>query len=457
MLWKGRFKKELDKKANAFNASIGVDKALAEQDITGSLAHAAMLAQTDIISQEDCKAITDGLQQILAELQAHTLTVDESCEDIHTFVESLLTERIGDAGKRLHTARSRNDQVATDFRLYLKEEAAHTTELLKDLCETLCDLASEHTETIMPGYTHLQRAQPIVFGHHLMAYTFMFLRDIDRIKDAAKRMNVLPLGAGALAGTTFPIDRNLTAQLLGFDKPCENSLDAVSDRDFVLELSFCLSVVMTHISRLCEEIILWNSWEFKFVELDDSYTTGSSIMPQKKNPDIAELARGKTGRVYGSLMSLLTVFKALPLAYNKDIQEDKEPLIDSFKTVNDCLELIAPMMHTMTVNKKNMRAAAAKGFINATDCADYLTKKGMPFRTAYKITGELVAYAIENGKTLEEITLAEFTKFSDLFAEDIYNDIALEACVSKRTSYGGPCKESVLAQIRTAKEAIDRA
>lgn len=457
MLWKGRFKKELNEKANEFNASITVDKALAKHDIIASLAHAEMLCKTGIISQADHKEIADGLLQILSELEAGTLFVDESCEDIHTFVEGLLTARIGEAGKRLHTARSRNDQVATDFRLYLRDEAAYTVELLKDFCTVLCEIASAHTSAIMPGYTHLQRAQPVTLGHHLMAYTFMLLRDIDRMKDAVKRMNVMPLGSGALAGTTFPIDRNITASILGFDQPCENSMDGVSDRDFVLELSFCLSVIMTHLSRLCEEIILWNSWEFKFIELDDSYTTGSSIMPQKKNPDIAELARGKTGRVYGALISLLTVFKSLPLAYNKDMQEDKEPLIDSFKTVNDCLLLLAPMMATMTVNKENMRTAAAKGFINATDCADYLTKKGMPFRTAYKITGELVAYAIDNNKTLEQLTLSEFKQFSDLFADDIYIDITLENCVGKRTSEGGPCEASVLKQIKLAKEAIDRA
>ncbi|MDD4389390.1 MAG: argininosuccinate lyase [Eubacteriales bacterium] len=457
MLWKGRFKKELNEQANEFNASITIDKALSKHDIVASVAHAEMLCRTGIITEADNKEIAEGLNQILSELEAGTLSVDESCEDIHTFVEGLLTSRIGDAGKRLHTARSRNDQVATDFRLYLRDEATDTVELLKDFCEALCEIASEHTSSIMPGYTHLQRGQPVTFGHHLMAYVYMFIRDIDRIKDACKRMNVMPLGSGALAGTTFSINRNITAEILGFDKPCENSMDGVSDRDFVLELSFCLSVVMTHISRLCEEIIMWNSWEFKFIELDDSYTTGSSIMPQKKNPDIAELARGKTGRVYGSLVSLLTVFKSLPLAYNKDMQEDKEPLLDSFKTVNDCLLLIAPMMATMTVNKENMRTAAAKGFINATDCADYLTKKGMPFRTAYKITGELVAYAIDNNKTLEQLTQEEFNKFSDLFADDIYIDISLENCVAKRTSEGGPCEESLLKQIRLAKEAIGRA
>ena len=455
MLWKGRFKKELNEKANEFNASISVDKLLVEKDIIGSVAHATMLCKQGIISIEDKEAIENGLLNILDELNSGKLAVDESCEDIHTFVEGLLTARIGDAGKRLHTARSRNDQVATDFRLYLRDECNETIQLLKELVSTLCDIAFEHTETIMSGYTHLQRAQPVTFGHHMMAYAYMFLRDISRIKDAAKRMNVMPLGAGALAGTTFPIDRNMTAQLLGFDKPCENSMDGVSDRDFVLELAFCLSVVMTHISRLCEEVILWSSWEFKFIELDDSYTTGSSIMPQKKNPDIAELARGKTGRVYGSLMGLLTVFKALPLAYNKDMQEDKEALIDSFKTVDDCLTLIAPMLRTARVIKQNMRSAAAKGFINATDCADYLTKKGMPFRTAYKITGELVAYAIDNGKTLEEISLAEFNKFSELFGEDIYFEISLETCLEKRTSLGGPSKASVLHQIEIAREELN--
>ena len=455
MLWKGRFKKELNEKANEFNASISVDKLLVEKDIIGSVAHATMLCKQGIISIEDKEAIENGLLNILDELNSGKLAVDESCEDIHTFVEGLLTARIGNAGKRLHTARSRNDQVATDFRLYLRDECNETIQLLKELVSTLCDIAFEHTETIMSGYTHLQRAQPVTFGHHMMAYAYMFLRDISRIKDAAKRMNVMPLGAGALAGTTFPIDRKMTAQLLGFDKPCENSMDGVSDRDFVLELAFCLSVVMTHISRLCEEVILWSSWEFKFIELDDSYTTGSSIMPQKKNPDIAELARGKTGRVYGSLMGLLTVFKALPLAYNKDMQEDKEALIDSFKTVDDCLTLIAPMLRTARVIKQNMRSAAAKGFINATDCADYLTKKGMPFRTAYKITGELVAYAIDNGKTLEEISLAEFNKFSELFGEDIYFEISLETCLEKRTSLGGPSKASVLHQIEIAREELN--
>ena len=446
-MWAGRFSKEVDERVNDFNSSIRFDCRMYEQDIKGSLAHAAMLAAQGIIPQEDADAIAGGLEGILADLQSGALVFDPGAEDIHMFVEAELTERIGGAGKRLHTARSRNDQVALDLRLTLREEAGEIKALLLALITELRDKAAEHLDTVMPGYTHLQRAQPVTFAHHLMAYANMFLRDVGRVSDAAGRMEFCPLGSGALAGTTYPIDRQRTAAALGFTAPTANSLDGVSDRDFCIELANAVAVIMMHLSRFSEEIVAWCSWEFKFIELDDAFATGSSIMPQKKNPDVAELVRGKTGRVYGDLMTLLTMMKGLPLAYNKDMQEDKEAVFDAVDTVKLCLKTFTPMLHTMTVLKENMRAAAAKGFINATDCADYLTKKGVPFRDAYKVTGGLVAECIRRGLTLETLPLADYQAASAVFAEDVYGAINLETCVKGRLSEGGPSPDAVKKQI----------
>ena len=413
-LWKGRFKKKLAKETNDFNSSISFDSRMFEEDIKGSIAHATMLGATGIIDKSESEKIVAGLSEILADIKSGKLDIDMSAEDIHTFVEGELTARLGQTGKRLHTARSRNDQVALDIRLTLRKEIDEISEKIKDLVLVLCNKAEENKETIMPGYTHLQRAQPITFGHHLMAYAQMLLRDLDRLADVKKRMNVLPLGSGALAGTTYPLDRNMVADLLGFDSVSLNSLDGVSDRDFCIELASALSLVMVHLSRFSEEIIMWCSWEFKFVELDDAFSTGSSIMPQKKNPDIAELVRGKSGRVFGDLTTLLTVMKGIALAYNKDMQEDKEAIFDAVDTVKMCLNAFTPMIDTMTVLKDNMRHAAAKGFINATDCADYLVGKGLPFRDAYKATGELVALCIDKNLTLETLPLDEYKKICDL-------------------------------------------
>ena len=446
-MWAGRFLKKSEKIADDFNSSIRFDKKMYRQDVKGSLAHAAMLAAQGILSAFDLEKITDGLTGILADLESGALSFDENAEDIHMFIEAELTKRIGDAGKRLHTARSRNDQVATDLRLYLRDEAENVLSLLKELVSVTLQKAKENVETIMPGYTHLQRAQPITFAQHLLAYCMMFLRDIDRITDAVKRMNVCPLGSCALAGTTYPIDREQTAKTLGFDGVCMNSVDGVSDRDYCIELCSAFATVMTHLSRFSEEIILWCSWEFKFVELDDAYTTGSSIMPQKKNPDMAELVRGKTGRVYGDLMATLTMLKGLPLAYNKDMQEDKESIFDSVETVQQCLGIFIPMVRTMTPLKDNMYNAAKKGFINATDLADYLTKKGLPFRAAYKAVGEIVAECIQKGITLDEMPLADYKKKSDLFESDLYEEISLETCVGKRISKGSTGYASVEEQI----------
>ncbi|NLK70973.1 MAG: argininosuccinate lyase [Clostridiales bacterium] len=453
-MWAGRFSKEIDETVNAFNSSITFDARMYKNDIEGSIAHARMLGDCNIISKEDSKKIIDGLKEILADIENGTLEFDMTAEDIHMFIEAELTNRLGDVGKRLHTARSRNDQVAVDIRLYLREQIAEIIGLLKELIEILCRLAKENVETVMPGYTHLQRAQPITFAHHLMAYAQMFLRDIDRLEDAGKRMNYCPLGSGALAGTTYPINRQQIAEDLGFAAPMVNSLDGVSDRDFCVELACAISLIMTHLSRFSEEIILWCSWEFKFIELDDAYATGSSIMPQKKNPDITELIRGKTGRVTGDLVTLLSMLKGLPLAYNKDMQEDKEAIFDAVDTVMLCIKTFTPMLATMRVNKENMRNAAAKGFINATDCADYLVKKGMPFRDAYKITGRLVAYCIENGLTLETLPIKEYKKMSELFADDIYDAINLETCVNQRTSEGGPSPVSVINQIEYTENRL---
>lgn len=453
-LWKGRFKKELAKETNDFNSSIKFDSRMFEEDIKGSIAHATMLGATGIIEKSESDKIVDGLNGILDDIKSGKLEIDMSAEDIHTFVEGELTARLGQTGKRLHTARSRNDQVALDIRMVLKKEIDEISEKLKSLIEVLCNKAEENKTVIMPGYTHLQRAQPITFGHHLMAYTSMLLRDIDRLADIKRRMNVLPLGSGALAGTTYPLDRNMVAELLGFDSVSSNSLDGVSDRDFCIELASALSLIMVHLSRFSEEIIMWCSWEFKFVELDDAFSTGSSIMPQKKNPDIAELVRGKSGRVFGDLTALLTVMKGIALAYNKDMQEDKEAIFDAVDTVKMCLNAFTPMIDTMTVLKDNMRNAAAKGFINATDCADYLVKKGMPFRDAYKITGTLVAECIEKGLTLETLPLECYRKMTELFTEDVYEAISLETCVRERKSEGGPAPDAVKVQLEIAAKQL---
>ena len=425
------------------------------QDIRGSIAHATMLESVGILSKEDKDLIINGLQGIKADLDNGVLTFDDGGEDIHMFVEAELTKRIGDAGKRLHTSRSRNDQVAVDIRLYLRDEAETVVSLIKEVAWALINQAEENAEVIAPGYTHLQRAQPISFGHQLLAYAMMLRRDIGRIEDAVERMNSeCPLGSCALAGTTYPINRDMTAESLGFGGASLNSIDGVSDRDFCLELMSAFSILMMHLSRLSEELILWSSWEFKFIDLDDSYTTGSSIMPQKKNPDMAELIRGKTGRVYGNLMGLLTTLKGLPLAYNKDMQEDKEGVFDSLDTVKMCLEVLAPMLTTMKVNAKNTYRAAQKGFINATDLADYLVKKGMPFRAAYKIVGTIVAECIDKDCVLDNLPLAEYQKHSDLFAEDLYGEISLETCVNKRLSKGGASPKSVREQIATLKNSF---
>ena len=453
-LWTGRFHGQLDILADDFNSSIRFDARLAAQDIAGSAAHAAMLTAKGILSKEDGAAIIGALGDISEDLANSKLSIDPASEDIHSFIEAELTRRIGDAGKRLHTARSRNDQVALDLRLNLREECIQLKGSIHTLAEVICNKAEAHAETIMPGYTHMQRAQPITFGQHLMAYAMMLIRDHERLEQCAARMNVSPLGSCALAGTTYDTDREMPAKALGMDGVCQNSIDGVSDRDFCLELASVLSILMMHLSRLSEEIILWCSWEFGFVSLSDAYSTGSSIMPQKKNPDIAELIRGKTGRVYGDLMSLLTTLKGLPLAYNKDMQEDKEAIFDAVDTAKDCLSMMAPMVDTMQARPENMRKAAAGGFINATDCADYLVNKGMPFRTAYKVTGELVAKCIETGKTLESLTLADYQVSSEFFEEDIFEAISLENCVKKRHSQGGTAPEQVREQIAWAREKM---
>ena len=455
-MWAGRFSKPSAEETDKFNSSIGVDKKLYKADITGSIAHAEMLCSAGIISDADLCAIVGGLEGILSDIESGKLEISDSAEDIHMFIEGELTSRIGDAGKRLHTARSRNDQVATDTRLFLLTEIPQIVEELKGFIEVLSDIAEKHSETLMPGYTHLQRAQPVTLGHHLLAYCAMFMRDIERLEDGLKRTAVLPLGSCALAGTTYGIDRDFVKEKLSFKEVCFNSMDGVSDRDFIVELSSDLAIIMMHLSRLAEEVILWSSWEFKFVELDDGYTTGSSIMPQKKNPDVAELVRGKTGRVYGNLMGILTVMKGLPLAYNKDMQEDKEGVFDSIETVKVCVKIFADMMNTATFLPENMLAAAKKGFINATDCADYLTKKGKPFRAAYKITGELVARCIELGVTLDSLPLEEYKKKDGLFEEDIYAAVDILECMKKRVSFGGPAPESVEKQLKIVKDFLKR-
>lgn len=453
-LWGGRFQKNTDKKVDDFNSSIRFDKRMYKQDIKGSVAHATMLGKQNIIPKEDSDKIVAELKNILKDIEDGKVEFEIDAEDIHMNIEKILIERIGDAGKRLHTGRSRNDQVALDIRMYLMDETADIEEMLIHTLNVLVDLASDHTETIMPGYTHLQKAQPVTFAHHLMAYFEMFKRDLSRLRDCRKRTNVMPLGSGALAGTTYPLDREFVASELGFDAVTMNSLDGVSDRDFVIELANCLALVMMHLSRFCEELILWSSNEFSFVEMDDAFSTGSSIMPQKKNPDVAELIRGKAGRVYGHLMGLLTTMKGIPLAYNKDMQEDKEPIFDSIDTVKLCLPVFCDMIATMTVKKDNMLKGSKGGFTNATDVADYLVKKGLPFREAHAVVGRMVFYSIEHDKALDDLTMDEFKEFSDIIDDDIYNAISMETCVNDRKVIGGPAKEVVEKAIADAKEFL---
>lgn len=454
-MWEGRFSKTLDKRTNDFNSSIRFDHKMYKEDIEGSIAHAKMLAKQHIIEKDDESKIIFGLNSILKDIENGSLEFDPNAEDIHMFIEAELTKRIGQSGKKLHTARSRNDQVALDIRMYLKKQVIEIKQNLKNLIYTLLEKAKENTETIMPGYTHMQRAQPITFAHHLMAYIEMLKRDIERLTEAYGRIDTCPIGSCALAGTTYNLDRDFEAKELGFSKITNNSLDGVSDRDFIIELLADISIIMMHLSRISEEIILWSSWEFKFVELDDAFSTGSSIMPQKKNPDITELIRGKTGRVYGSLMGMLTVMKGTPLAYNKDMQEDKELVFDAIDTVNLSLSTIEPLIKTMTVLKENMKAAAEKGFINATDCADYLVEKGLPFRDAYKVVGNIVKYCIENNTTLEKLDLSVYKQFNHVFEQDVYQAIDLINCVNKRNVIGGPAKEQVEKQIELVEKELD--
>ena len=453
-LWAGRTAGKTSEVADDFNSSIRFDSRMYKEDIEGSMAHAAMLGAQGIIKKDEADKIIDALGKILADIESGALEIDAGSEDIHMFVESVLTARIGETGKRLHTARSRNDQVALDIRMYLKNETEEIISLVKSLVKAVSEQADKNRETIMPGYTHLQRAQPVTFAHHMLAYCMMLLRDIGRLEDAEKRMDFSPIGCCALAGTTYNTDREMTAKALGFSGVCQNSIDGVSDRDFAVELMSAVSVLMMHLSRLSEELILWSSWEFRFVELSDSFTTGSSIMPQKKNPDMAELVRGKTGRVYGDLMALLTTLKGLPLAYNKDMQEDKEAVFDAVDTVKMCLKVFIPMMETMKANKKNMLAAAKKGFINATDLADYLVGKGMAFRDAYKITGGIVHDCIEKGADLEGLSLDEYKAYSPLFDEDVFAAIDFAACVKKRSSLGGASPENIDAQLEYINKSL---
>ena len=446
-LWSGRFKKDVDSRVNDFNSSISFDGRMYKQDIEGSIAHATMLGECGIIEKHESEKIVEALNGILADIEAGRLEFSADAEDIHMNIETILTERIGDTGKRLHTARSRNDQVALDIRMYLLDETKLVKARVLGLLAAISEKAKANVDTVMAGYTHLQRAQPVTFAHYILAYAQMLMRDYDRICDCEKRMRVMPLGSGALASTTYPINRERVAELLGFPKVTENSIDGVSDRDFVIELASALSILMMHMSRFSEEIILWCSSEFGFIELDDAFSTGSSIMPQKKNPDVAELVRGKTGRIYGDLMTLLTMMKSLPLAYNKDMQEDKEAIFDAIDNTLISIEVFTSMFATMTVRADRLRKAAAKGFINATDCADYLVKKGMPFRDAYKVSGTLVRYCVDNDKTLEDLTLDEYKAVCDLFDDGVYEAINLENCVNGRKVHGGPAKESVLYQI----------
>jgi len=453
-MWAGRTDGKTNKIADDFNSSIKIDSRMYKQDILGSMAHASMLSAKNIISKQDADILIDGLDGILADLESGKLEIDFNAEDIHMFVEQVLTERVGEVGKKLHTARSRNDQVALDTKMYLKDATEKVVEKIENLLFAITDQAQEHKDTIMPGYTHLQRAQPITFGHHLLAYAMMLLRDIKRFISSYERLNVSPIGCCALAGTTYDTDRELEAKILGFDSVNMNSIDGVSDRDFCIEFSSNCAILMMHLSRLSEEILLWTSWEFKFVELSDEFTTGSSIMPQKKNSDMAELVRGKTGRVYGNLMSILTMLKGLPLAYNKDMQEDKEGFFDSYDTVSMCLDVLAPMIKSMKVLKENMLLASQKGFINATDLADYMVKKGMPFRSAYKIVGKIVSDCIGSGKVLEELSLEEYKNYDKIFEQDLFEEINLKTCVEKRISLGGTSPKSVQMQIEWIKEQL---
>lgn len=454
-LWSGRFSKETDKLVEDFHSSISFDKRLYKQDIRGSIAHARMLGKCGIISTDEAEQIISGLEAILKELEEGKLEFSQDAEDIHMNVETLLIQKIGDVGKKLHTGRSRNDQVALDVRLYLKEEVVYIIQLLVELEKTLLELAQKHINTIMPGYTHLQKAQPVTFAHHCMAYWEMFYRDIHRLKDVYKRTDMMPLGSGALAGTTFPLDRNMVKEELGFEEITRNSMDAVSDRDFIIEFNSAAAILMMHLSRFCEELIIWSSDEFRFIEMDDAFSTGSSIMPQKKNPDVAELVRGKTGRVYGNLVTILTVMKGLPLAYNKDMQEDKESLFDTIDTVNGCLITFTPMLATITIKERIMKEGAKGGFGGATDVADYLVAKGVPFREAHKIVGELVAYCISKGIDLEGLSLEEYKDFSPAIEYDIFEKVNIENVVAKRNVAGGPAPEQVAAHIDTAKKLLN--
>ncbi|MBQ7069877.1 MAG: argininosuccinate lyase [Ruminococcus sp.] len=454
-MWAGRFTKEIDERVNDFNSSVSFDARMYRFDIRGSMAHARMLGDCGIIEKSESETIIEGLKGILADIDSGALEIDPEAEDIHMFVEAELTKRLGDTGKRLHTARSRNDQVALDVRMTAKYELMEIRKLTVALIKTITDIAENNLETVMPGYTHLQRAQPITLAHHLMAYAMMLLRDVGRLDDCYKRTNIMPLGSGALASTTYPINRQQVCDELGFDEITQNSLDGVSDRDFCAEMISAISILMMHLSRFSEEIILWCSWEFKFAELDDAYATGSSIMPQKKNPDVTELIRGKTGRVYGDLNTTLVMLKGLPLAYNKDMQEDKEALFDAVDTVKLCLKTFEPMLATMRFIPENMRNAAARGFINATDCADYLVKKGLPFRDAYKITGTLVHTCIEKGLTLETLPMEEYKALCDTFDEDVYDAISLDTCVMQRKAAGGPAPEAVKVQIGYVREKLE--
>ena len=455
-IWGARFKGQLETIANHFNSSISFDSKMYKEDIEGSKKHAMMLEIQGIIRKEDLDSILNGLEEIEKDLNDGNLQVNPNSEDIHMFVEEILTKRIGKPAKKLHTARSRNDQVALDIKLYLRNQIQIIVKKLKHLIETLSNLAKNNLDTIIPGYTHMQIAQPITFAHHLMAYAQMFIRDIYRLKNAEKIMDKSPIGAGALATTTYDIDRFLEASLLGYDMPTRNSLDSVSDRDHVIEIANDIAIISMHMSRISEEMIIWQSNEFKFIEISDKYSTGSSIMPQKKNPDMCELIRGKTGRIYGNLIALLTMMKGLPLAYNKDMQEDKEPIFDSIENIIPCIDILDKMLETLTVNKEIMAKKAEEGYINATDVADYLTKKGLPFREAYKITGSIVKYAIDKKKTLNELTLDEYNTFSDIFTTDIYDAINIHNCVESRNIYGGPSKEAVSLQIKETLEEISK-
>lgn len=454
-LWGGRFSKNTDSEVNDFNSSIRFDSRMYRQDIEGSIAHATMLGKTGVISEDDSKLIVKTLGEILDDINAGNVEFTEDAEDIHMNIETILISRIGDVGKRLHTGRSRNDQVALDIRMYLKDEIKEIRKMLISLERTLLGAAKDNIDTVMPGYTHLQKAQPITLSHHAMAYFEMFKRDIGRLDDCCKRTNIMPLGSGALAGTTYPLDREMVCNLLGFDSVTLNSLDGVSDRDFVIELASALSICIMHLSRYCEELILWNTNEFSFIEMDDSCSTGSSIMPQKKNPDVAELIRGKSGRVYGDLISILTVMKGIPLAYNKDMQEDKECIFDAVDTLKLCIPVFEKMISTMKINKEKMRAGASGGFTNATDAADYLVKKGMPFRQAHEVIGKMVLYAINNNKSLEKFTLDEFKACSDIIENDIYDAISLDTCVSERKTIGAPSKDAVLYSIEKGEEFLE--